>query len=130
MEIDIRYVNVPASDALDQFVRRQMTLALRPCGGRIDNVEVRILDTALDHERTRRMFRDEETRDTREMTLVCPHESDRERGRISVLAPIGSALLGPSADQTIDRPLPGGKLKRLRIVRILYQPEQAGDWHL
>jgi len=76
------------------------------------------------------VFQDESTGDTREATLVYPKEGDPERGRISVLAPIGSALLGLSVGQAIDWPLPGGKLKRLRIERILYQPEQAGHWHL
>lgn len=79
---------------------------------------------------SRVLFEDEETGESREVELVYPHESAPELRRVSVLAPIGSALLGLSVGQTIDWPVPGGKIKRLRIVRILYQPEEAGDLHL
>jgi regulator of nucleoside diphosphate kinase len=79
---------------------------------------------------SRVVFRDEETGETREVSLVYPGESDLERGRISVLAPVGSALLGLSVGQTIDWPLPRGQLKRIRVVKVVYQPEAAGDSHL
>ncbi|HEU4582935.1 MAG TPA: GreA/GreB family elongation factor [Polyangiaceae bacterium] len=52
------------------------------------------------------------------------------RGRISVLAPVGSALLGLAVGETIEWPLPAGQAKRLRVVEVVYQPEQAGDFHL
>lgn len=79
---------------------------------------------------SRVVFRDEETGETREASLVYPAESDPEKGRISVLAPIGSALLGLAVGQTIDWPLPRDRTKRLRIVEIVYQPEEAGELHL
>lgn len=76
------------------------------------------------------VFENPRTLERREVWLVYPHESDVERGRISVLAPVGSALLGLAVGQTIDWPLPGGQVKQLRIVEVVYQPEQAGDLHL
>ncbi len=76
---------------------------------------------------SRVVFEDLETGAAREVVLVYPHASDVERARISVLAPVGSALLGLSVGQTIDWPLPRGQVKRLRIVDVLYQPEEAGD---
>ncbi|HWO10539.1 MAG TPA: nucleoside diphosphate kinase regulator [Polyangiaceae bacterium] len=79
---------------------------------------------------SRVVFEDQRTAERREVWLVYPHQSDVERGRISVLAPIGSALLGLAVGQAIDWPLPGGQVKRLRIVEVVYQPEQAGDFHL
>lgn len=79
---------------------------------------------------SRVVFEDQETRERREVSLVYPHESDVERARVSILAPIGSALLGLAVGQTINWPLPGGQVKRLRIVEVVYQPEQAGDFHL
>lgn len=79
---------------------------------------------------SRVVFRDEETGETREVSLVYPSESDPDRGRISVLSPVGSALLGLSVGQTIDWPLPRGQLKRIRVVEVVYQPEAAGDLHL
>lgn len=79
---------------------------------------------------SRVVFRDEETGESREVSLVYPMDSDPERGRISVLAPVGSALLGLSVGQTIDWPLPRGQLKRFRVVEVVYQPEEAGHLHL
>lgn len=79
---------------------------------------------------SRVVFRDEATGESREISLVYPGDSDPERGRISVLAPVGTALLGLSVGQTIDWPLPRGQLKRYRVVAVLYQPEAAGDLHL
>jgi len=79
---------------------------------------------------SRVLFEDEETGEPREVWLVYPQASDVERGRISVLAPIGSALLGLAVGETIGWPLPAGQLKRLRVVEVVYQPEQAGDFHL
>jgi len=63
------------------------------------------------------------------LTLVYPHEADVERGRVSVLAPVGSALLGLSVGQSIDWQAPGGRPLRLRVVAVHYQPEAAGDFH-
>jgi regulator of nucleoside diphosphate kinase len=64
-----------------------------------------------------------------DLTVVFPSEADSEQGRISVLAPVGTALLGYRVGDTVEWRVPGG-LKRLKIERILYQPEAAGDYHL
>jgi len=79
---------------------------------------------------SRVVFEDQETAARREVWLVYPQESDVERGRISVLAPIGSALLGLAVGETIEWPFPRGQVRRLRVVEVVYQPEQAGDFHL
>ncbi|MBD9535383.1 nucleoside diphosphate kinase regulator [Stenotrophomonas sp. ATCM1_4] len=63
------------------------------------------------------------------LTLVYPHEADFDKGRVSVLAPVGSALLGLSVGQTIDWTAPGGRQLRLRVIAVHYQPEAAGDFH-
>jgi regulator of nucleoside diphosphate kinase len=57
----------------------------------------------------------------RELTLVLPRESDAGAGRISVLAPLGIALLGYRVGDEVEWQMPGG-LRRLRIERVL-QPE-------
>ena len=49
--------------------------------------------------------------------------------KISVLAPIGTALIGYRVGDTIEWKVPGG-LKRLKVEEILYQPERSGDYHL
>ncbi|HLI33813.1 MAG TPA: nucleoside diphosphate kinase regulator [Terriglobia bacterium] len=58
-------------------------------------------------------------------TLVFPEEADISRNRISVLAPIGTAILGYSAGDVIEWKVPGGT-RKLRIEEVLYQPEAAG----
>lgn len=75
---------------------------------------------------SRVVFEDESTGETREVSLVYPQDSDPAQGRLSVFAPVGTALLGLSAGETIDWPLPQGELRRYRVVKILYQPEAEG----
>jgi regulator of nucleoside diphosphate kinase len=55
----------------------------------------------------------------REVELVYPWEADPSRGRVSVLAPVGAALLGLSVGQRIDWPLPGGRTAALTIVQVM-----------
>lgn len=65
----------------------------------------------------------------RTVRLVYPGEASAADGRISVLAPIGSALLGLRAGQEIDWRLPTGT-RRLRVVEVRFQPEAAGRFEL
>ena len=62
-------------------------------------------------------------------TLVYPKDADGSADRISVLAPIGSALLGLSVGDVIDWPRPGGGLSKVTIEEVLYQPEREGELH-
>ncbi|HJQ83121.1 MAG TPA: nucleoside diphosphate kinase regulator [Candidatus Binatia bacterium] len=75
-------------------------------------------------------FEDLDTGDQLEVTLAYPKDADVDQGKISVLAPVGSALLGLSVGQSIRWPLPGGKSRHLRVVSVTYQPEAAGDLDL
>lgn len=79
---------------------------------------------------SRVVFEDDSTGESREVSLVYPQDSDPAQGRVSVLAPVGAALLGLSTGQTIDWPLPQGQLRRYRVVKIVYQPEAAGHFSL
>lgn len=63
------------------------------------------------------------------LQLVFPSEADFERGKVSILAPIGTALIGYQAGDTVEWEVPSGT-RRLRIEEITYQPEAAGDHHL
>jgi len=58
--------------------------------------------------------------------LVYPRNADISRGKISVLAPIGTALLGYREGDSIEWEVPAGK-RRLKILRVEYQPEAAGE---
>ena len=71
---------------------------------------------------------EEDSGRTRELALAYPQEADLAQGRVSVLAPVGTALLGLKIGQTIDWPVPSGTL-RLRVTAIRYQPEAAGEHH-
>ncbi|OEC47497.1 nucleoside diphosphate kinase regulator [Pseudomonas sp. 1D4] len=61
------------------------------------------------------------------LTLVYPQDAGGE-GKVSVLAPVGSALLGLSVGQGIDWPVPGGKTLKLTLLAVEYQPEAAGEY--
>jgi regulator of nucleoside diphosphate kinase len=62
-------------------------------------------------------------------TLVFPENADASRGRISILAPVGMAMIGYQVGDTFEWPVPDG-VRRLQVKKILYQPEAAGDYHL
>jgi regulator of nucleoside diphosphate kinase len=62
-------------------------------------------------------------------TIVFPGDADFEKGRISILSPLGTALLGYRAGDVVTWEMPRGT-RRLRIEALVYQPEAAGDFHL
>lgn len=61
-----------------------------------------------------------------EYTLVYPHEADITQNKISILAPIGMALLGYRKGDVVEWKVPSGT-RTLKLEAILYQPESAGD---
>jgi regulator of nucleoside diphosphate kinase len=63
------------------------------------------------------------------LSLVYPKDAGGEADRISVLAPVGSALLGLAVGDELAWPRPGGGLSTVRVVDVLYQPERSGDLH-
>lgn len=67
---------------------------------------------------------DLENGQSQDYTVVMPGEANYEAGRISVLAPLGTALLGYRVGDEIEWEVPRG-VRRLRIDAVLYQPEAA-----
>ncbi len=61
--------------------------------------------------------------------VVFPESADVKQNKISVLAPIGTALIGFSAGDTVEWEVPA-RVRRLKIEEVLYQPEATGDFHL
>ena len=61
--------------------------------------------------------------------LVFPDDSNADQGKISILAPIGTALLGYKVGDIIEWKVPAG-LTKLKVEEILYQPEAAGYYQL
>jgi regulator of nucleoside diphosphate kinase len=65
----------------------------------------------------------------RTITLVYPERADAAEGRISILSPLGRALLGARAGQTVDVETPGDGLRRVTVLEVRYQPETEGEWN-
>lgn len=63
------------------------------------------------------------------LTLVYPRDMDGSADRISIFAPVGSALLGMSVGDELAWPGPGGKAMTVRVTEVVYQPERAGELH-
>jgi regulator of nucleoside diphosphate kinase len=76
---------------------------------------------------SRVLFENETTGERREVTLVYPDMADIDAGKISVLVPVGTALLGMRVGQSVDWELPSGAKQRYRVVDVPYQPEAAGE---
>jgi regulator of nucleoside diphosphate kinase len=61
--------------------------------------------------------------------LTFPTEANFDDGKISVLAPIGTAMIGYRRGDVIEWEVPSG-VRRLRVEEVLYQPESKGEYHL
>lgn len=75
-------------------------------------------------------FVDQESQRESEITLVYPKDADVTKGRVSILAPVGIALIGLRIGQSIQWPMPNGQKRSLKVTALRYQPEAAGDWEL
>lgn len=74
-------------------------------------------------------FRDEASGEEHELTLVYPRDADGSPDKVSILAPVGSALLGLHVGDAIEWALPGGRTTRLHVLSVSNQPEAAGETH-
>ena len=105
--------NTPDLDALRQELERAEVLE----PGAIPPQVITMNSTAR--------FRDQTSGREFELTLVYPDDTHLTHGTVSVLAPVGSALLGLSVGQSIEWPLPGGRTMTLTVLAVTYQPEAA-----
>lgn len=69
-------------------------------------------------------FQDLDTEKESTVTLVYPHEANIDENKISILAPVGSALIGLRVGQMIIWPVPNGKEKRMKVTSVLNQLEK------
>jgi regulator of nucleoside diphosphate kinase len=67
---------------------------------------------------------DLDTNERMEFTLVFPAEADVEEGKISILAPLGTAMLGYRVGNEFEWIVPYGR-RRLKVVAVRFQPEAA-----
>jgi regulator of nucleoside diphosphate kinase len=73
-------------------------------------------------------FRDELTGSVHRVTVVYPEEMSMADRRISVLSPVGSALLGQAVGSVASFELPDGTLREIRVLELHYQPEASGEY--
>lgn len=62
-------------------------------------------------------------------TVVYPQHTDGDEDKLSVLSPLATAILGNRVGDMVRCPVPSGT-RTVKIERIFYQPEAAGDYHL
>lgn len=72
-------------------------------------------------------FVDVATKKSRQVKLVYPEQADMNKGWVSILAPIGTALLGYRRGDVIEWDVPTGR-KQFMIKEIIYQPEANGNY--
>lgn len=75
-------------------------------------------------------FKDLSSAEEMEVVLVYPSEADAAQGKVSILAPVGAALLGLPVGGQIEWPMPNGKKRALQIVSVIFQPEREGNYQL
>lgn len=74
------------------------------------------------------LCRDESTMTEYELTLVYPNAANQSN-QVSILAPVGSALLGLSVGQKMSWQVPGGRTLQLHVLEVRYQPEAQSELH-
>ncbi len=77
--------------------------------------------------RSTAVLKDVETGEEMAYTLVYPDDANLSQGKISVLAPIGTGMLGYRVGDTFEWDTPSGK-RVIHVERITFQPEAAGDF--
>jgi len=70
-------------------------------------------------------YREESTSRVRSVTLTFPHEANIAHNRISILTPIGAALIGLSIAQTIEWPTPDGRMEAITVLDVSNDTESA-----
>ncbi|QJT79781.1 nucleoside diphosphate kinase regulator [Kosakonia sp. MUSA4] len=112
------YASLPVADALnDELDRAQM------CAPEAMPNNVVTMNSTV-------KFRELKSGEVRVRTLVYPAQMTDSATQLSVLAPVGAALLGLRVGDSIHWQLPGGTTTDLEVLELLYQPEAAGDFRL
>jgi regulator of nucleoside diphosphate kinase len=131
---------------ITEFDRRRLTGLMEMLRARsaVDNADVAILEDELERAEVVSpqdvpedvvtmnscvQLLDLDTGEEFSLTLVFPGTADAKKQKISVLAPMGVALLGCRAAEEVSWPTPS-RIRRLRIERVLYQPEASGNYDL
>jgi regulator of nucleoside diphosphate kinase len=78
---------------------------------------------------SRLRMRELSTGKEKDVTISYPHDADGKEGKISVVSHAGAALLGRQEGDIVSWRVPGG-VGEFQIVKIIFQPEAAGDYYL
>ena len=73
------------------------------------------------------LVKDLDTNEEKTFVLVFPGKANMAENAISILAPVGTALIGYREGDVIDWKVPAGT-KRLQIIKVVYQPERIGNY--
>ena len=129
-------VTEPDYDKLIRFVERQSTAmprVMRFLEQELDRAELvpaRQVPRDVVTMNSRLLFRMTENALSRAVTLVYPAEADLMAGRMSILTPVGVALLGLHAGQSMSWEDRVGETKTLTVQHVLFQPEASGRFDL
>ncbi|AQT58787.1 nucleoside diphosphate kinase regulator [Cellvibrio sp. PSBB023] len=100
-----------AADALDLEISRAKI---------VDDTKLPVDVVAMN---TKVTFSDLDSAEEKTIQLVYPQDADVTQLKISVLSPVGSALIGLKIGGTIEWPIPSGKVRRLKVIAVEQQPE-------
>jgi len=110
------YASLPVADALNaELDRAQM------CAPQDMPADVVTMNSQV-------KFRDLTTGEVRTRTLVYPAQMTDSSTQLSVMAPVGAALIGLRTGDTIHWELPGGTATHLEVLELIWQPEAAGEY--
>ncbi|UXY09673.1 nucleoside diphosphate kinase regulator [Kosakonia sp. ML.JS2a] len=112
------HASLPVADALNEELDRAQMCAPEAMPHDVVTMNSRV------------KFRELKSGEERVRTLVYPAQMTDSASQLSVLAPVGAALLGLRVGDSIHWALPGGATADLEVLELLYQPEAAGDFML
>ncbi|AUP76872.1 nucleoside diphosphate kinase regulator [Enterobacter sp. EA-1] len=112
------HASLPVADALNEELDRAQMCAPEAMPHDVVTMNSRV------------KFRELKSGEERIRTLVYPAQMTDSASQLSVLAPVGAALLGLRVGDSIHWALPGGATADLEVLELLYQPEAAGDFML
>ena len=112
------YATLPVTQALNAELDRATLLAPQAMPHNVVSMQSEV------------EFRDLTSGERYVRKLVYPSQMTDSSTQLSVLAPVGAALLGLEVGKTIQWTLPGGSEAHLEVLALRYQPEAAGDFHL
>jgi regulator of nucleoside diphosphate kinase len=124
-------------DRLETLLDSEFTAAISPCDylddlrAELDRAEIvspEDVPRSVVTMNSTVVLRDMDTKEKETYTLVFPDEADIANDRLSVLAPVGTAILGERVGETVRWRVPQG-WRRLKVERVVYQPERVGEHH-